>query len=405
MKGLLGAIALLLVCAAGVYAWKASRDLPHSEETSAQAATPSEIAAELGTTRTSLGTVVEAVDPELEARAEAIALRRQAVALNDQALVALESGDLERAIELLESCLAIDPEEAIFRRNLAETLARMAGQEYEQATAGSIRRAIEWLERAVELAPDRTALADRLTRWRTVEETEDGFWVESSEHFELAYDGSRDELLWSAGDLFEILEAAYLELGELFGRFPVEHGRPRIRVVLYRKSEFDGVTGLGHWAGGVFDGTVRVPVEDLGREKSILSAVLRHEVVHAFVRDVGGASVPAWLDEGLAQRFESPEHAHRSARTQRARRRLEGGELFPLERLREGIARWTNADEIRRAYDQSLALVARLESEYGERLPFEMIIACRDGASVEDTFATRTGVGLEVALETLREDL
>jgi len=369
------------------------------------AATPSEIAAELGARRAARGTHPEPADPASEAHADAIALRRRAVALNDEALVALEAGELERVVELLEACLAIDPEEAVFRRNLAEVLARIAQREYERADEGSVARAILRLERAVELAPERKPLVELLARWRRVAETEDGFWVESSEHFELAYDGSRDELLWSSFELLEILEAAYHEFGERFGRYPVERGRPRIRVVLYRKAEFDGVTGIGHWAGGVFDGTVRVPVEDLGREKPVLTAVLRHEVVHAFVREVGGALVPAWLDEGLAQLLEADAPPGREARLAAARARLASGELFPLERLREGIARWTDPDRIRRAYDQSLCFVAWLEREYGERVAYEMVTGCGAGKPPRETFPMRTGIALDVALETLRDDL
>ena len=54
--------------------------------------------------------------------------------------------------------------------------------------------------------------------------------------------------------------STYREYGVLFGHPPGGRGRSRsIAVVFYRPEGFDAVTGLGDWAGGVFDGTIRVP--------------------------------------------------------------------------------------------------------------------------------------------------
>ena len=56
------------------------------------------------------------------------------------------------------------------------------------------------------------------------------------------------------------------------------------------REEFSKLTGLGHWAGGAYDGRIRVPVTDLAKEERPLVRVLRHELVHAVVVIEDGAS-------------------------------------------------------------------------------------------------------------------
>jgi hypothetical protein len=240
---------------------------------------------------------------------------------------------------------------------------------------------------------------------RRLARSEEGFWSESSEHFELSYDGARDELLWSSFQITQVLEIAYQAFGELFGIYPVESGRPRIRVVLYRRADFHAATGMGHWAGGLFDGAVRVPVEDLGREKAELERVLRHEVAHAFVHASGGTSVPGWLNEGLAQWLESPALVKRAAEIQRARAKLRGRQLLPLASMQKSLGQQQDAEAIALAYAQALALTDHLERSYGERTLFEMVAGCRDSKSCEATFRERTGVELGQALEDLAREL
>ena len=332
-----------------------------------------------------------------EATSAAGPSRTRTSELNDAAIAALGRGELETAVELFERCHERAPAEDVFRRNLAEALARLAQQEYERADAASFALALEHLARAVQLAPERATLAERLARWRRVEETERGFWTDASEHFELAYDGDRSELLWSSFQMLHVLEAAYQDFGELFVRYPVEGGRSKIRVVLYRRAEFDAITGIGHWAGGVFDGTVRVPIEDLGREESALRRVLRHELVHVFVRSIGGSCAPSWLDEGLAQWLEVDGAAQRAPRVARARAALAGVELHDLERLRSGLAGWSDPDEIRRAYSEALAFVSWIDGRFGERVAFELVRACGAAEGVQASFRTLTGVALQDA--------
>lgn len=316
---------------------------------------------------------------------------------NRQALRRLEQGDLAGAVELLEECHAALPDEPVIAGNLAEALARLARAEH--AEPRSRADAIAHLARAVEIDSTRGDLAGLLARWRESAAVEAGFWTDDSEHFRLSYDGDRTEILRSGYHvLLRELERAYQDFGELFGRFPVEGGAPKIEVVLYRREEFARLTGLGHWAGGVFDGRVRIPVEDLGAQEAELRRVLRHELVHAFVREVGGSSVPGWLNEGLAQWLEESFAPDRAQRVAEATRRLVGKDPFPLEKLRASLVTWSDPEAIARAYAQSLALVAHIERWYGERILFEMVTACGEGGSASQRFLERIGVPLDQVL-------
>lgn len=331
-------------------------------------------------------------------------LPKALVERNNAAIEALDAGELARAVELFEACHAELPDEDVFRRNLAEALARLARQEH--ADLATRAQALEHLARAVELAPEREELARLLDDWRRAAEAEQGFWTDETEHFHLSFDGERSELLHRGTfQLQTALESAYFDLSELFGRSPVEEGRPKIQVVLYRRETFGELTGLGHWAGGVFDGTVRVPVEDFDAEKEQLESVLRHELLHAFVKEIGGARVPGWLNEGLAQWVETPYLDERAAKVQRARAKLEGHALFPLEKLRGSLASWDDAAQIELAYAQSLAFVEHLQRWKGERVLFDMVADHGRGKSAAQSFRERTGDELDAQLKDLADGL
>lgn len=321
---------------------------------------------------------------------------------NQLGIEALRAGQYAEAMEHFQACLDAEPDEPVFAGNLAEASARFAVAAYaERETRAD---AIEHLARAVELAPDRDDLAQLLARWRKTAETEDGYWTDETEHFSLSFDGARAELMHGTGPLTEELERAYQDYGELFGHFPVEEGAPKIEVVLYRRAEFRDLTGLGHWAGGAFDGVVRIPVEDLGAERRALIETARHELVHAFVAALGARAIPAWLNEGLAQ-WLAPEAGGRALAVQRARSTLSDGQLFPLSDLQTTIAAWDDDAKIRRAYAQSLAFVAWLHDWYGERLLFELVLGVREGSTVAETFRAKLSLDLDAVLGDLAADL
>jgi len=323
---------------------------------------------------------------------------------NAEAIRLLGTGDFEGAVALFAECVAGDPTEDVFRANLAEALARLARMEYE--IVETRLRAIGHLEQAVEFAPERADLAELLQRWKATAEVEEDFWTDHTAHFRLSYDGDREELLSGGYDLvLQTLEDAYAEYAELFGVRLAEGGAPAVEVVLLEREEFDDLTGLGHWAGGAYDGRIRVPVTDLDTEQQRLIRVLRHELVHAFVQEAGGRGVAGWLNEGLAEFLEEPAGAARAAAIERSRQKVSATAMRSLKELSGSLSSLGGVDEIRAAYAQSVSFVAWIEHWYGERVLFQMVEGCRDGAKVGDTFKERTRTSLEAVLEDLAQDL
>lgn len=298
-----------------------------------------------------------------------------ALGWNEAGYKLLQTGELDVAIERFEAASNLWPEVDVYANNLAEALFRKARAQWEEDPAA----ALSTLERALLTVRDdarRAELEPLRDRWRRAHEAEDGFWTTSSPYFAVSFDGARAELMNGVDDVLRDLDAYYAEYGELFGRRPDEDGRAKIRVVFYRRATFDRVTGLGDWAGGVFDGTIRVPVESLQEERDRLRSVLRHELMHAFIQFVSDGKAPAWLNEGLAQWIERPGE-RRALDVALARGRLRGQTLFPLSELRGTLAAWSDKQAITRAYAQALVLVDYLAYSKGEALLFEMVVASK----------------------------
>lgn len=315
------------------------------------------------------------------------------IELNNEATLTLAQGELERAVEMFERCRAAEPERAVFTGNLAEALVRLARQEHDH---GELARAVEHLARAIELAPAREdveVLRQVLARWRTELEIQEDDWTERSDRFDLSYDTRRQDLLHRSYEVLEHLELAYDDLRAWFGEDPFGNGPP-IQVVLYDREEFDRLTGLGDWAGGVFDGVVRVSVEDLSAEGARWRRILVHELVHVFVQGLGGEEVPGWLNEGLAQLFEARPGALEEARTA-----LAGKELFPLAELAGSLLAWQEPGAIARAYAESLSFVDYLRANQGEEVLRRMVLACREGGGPAEAFSRWSSIPLATAFE------
>ncbi|MCP5024295.1 MAG: hypothetical protein GY930_21315 [bacterium] len=334
---------------------------------------------------------VTAIDP-------AHALNEQ----NQEAIQALKEERFREAEELFRKCHEADPEEPVFTANLAEALARKAIAEFDSKPEDSFDALVE----AIDLAPDRADLKGLEQRWLKILEAQAGYAEDQSQHFVLQYDGDKGELL-SNGYLavLQDLEAAYQDYGEFFDIFPVEDGRPKFAVVLYDRDVFDSVTGIGEWAGGAFDGTIRIPVRNFKRDHARIRGVLRHELVHAFIQELGGKKVPGWLNEGLAQYLSPEGDGQRALEVQSALRRLKGKAPLPWTKLAGTLASLTDAATIRIAYDQSMGLTHWIAFHYGERTLVSMVTGCKQGKPPGTSFQDQIHIPLSAASQDFVDSL
>jgi tetratricopeptide (TPR) repeat protein len=219
--------------------------------------------------------------------------------------------------------------------------------------AGDLDGAITIYEQALAHAPEHAQLLKQLEAWRKEAALHGRFAQKLGDHFTVLFEGPAEERL--ATRAVEILETAYWRIGTALYAYPADV----ITVVLYTREQFRDITQSPEWAGGAFDGRIRVPVQGALDNAAEFERVLTHEFTHALVRSVAPRGVPVWLDEGLAQTFEPPPPPDRVSRP--------FGTLpppFPLSRLERSFA-GLDAAEAQRAYKQSAEAVSRLLSWIG----------------------------------------
>ena len=163
-----------------------------------------------------------------------------------------------------------------------------------QYRSGRIRDAVATYQAAQKHAPSDSRLKQKIADWSAEERTESRFAETRGVHFRVLFEGPVDQAL--ARRAVEILEAAYLRIGDALRFYPTQS----VEVVLYTSQQFRDVTRGPAWAGGVFDGRIRVPVKGALDQVDDLERVLAHEYVHALVAALAGRGVPAWINEGLA---------------------------------------------------------------------------------------------------------
>jgi len=212
---------------------------------------------------------------------------------------------------------------------------------------GDIDGAIMIYDNALRNAPGHAQLTRKLELWRKEADLHGRFDQKIGAHFTVLFEGPAEADL--AARAVEILEKAYWRLGAALYSYPPDV----ISVVLYTQEQFRDITQSPSWAGGAFDGRIRVPVRGALQNTREFERVLTHELTHAFVRSIGGRHVPYWLDEGLAMHFDGSDIEARRAVVRKAT------QLLPLTRLEQSFASLDDAGA-RLAYAESAIAVDRL---------------------------------------------
>src|SRR3989442_5980860 len=236
---------------------------------------------------------------------------------------------------------------------------------------GDLETAVRTYEAALEVEPNNAHIQGRLESWRKEAALPSRVKQSLSPHFTLPFEGPAEQRLASAA--VDALEAAYWRIGTALLAYP----SGIITVVLYTDEQFRDITRSPAWAGGVFDGKIRVPMRGALNDPKQLEKVLAHEFTHALVKSMAPRGVPTWLEEGLAVVLETGDlkWAERLAR--------QAPSLIPLTRLHDGFLSLPT-DQVPLAYAES-ALAVRMLIERGEALSLASLL--QDLAQGQD-FAT-----------------
>lgn len=195
--------------------------------------------------------------------------------------------------------------------------------------------------------------------------------------FRLRYEGAVDEELGMA--VLRILAAAYDEHARRLGL----RVREPITVVLQTAASLP--EGAPAWAASVNDdGNIRVPVAGFERATPRLTALIRHELAHTFLRAATGGNCPTWLQEGVSQWLEGGDPAREDHVVAAA---LAEGRLFPLLTL-EAPFQVLPADAVAMAYAESLSAVAHVLRLRGEAGVVRLLAALGDRVPSEEALPT-----------------
>jgi len=218
--------------------------------------------------------------------------------LMNVAYIYLRRNEYKQSLDYLERAKRLEPEEP--------DVAKLAGWAYyglnklDQAVA-------EW-KRALALHPEKELQAALEAALRDKKE-EESYKENESSHFKLKYNGSAEPAL--ARDVLRALEMHFSAIESELNYTPPE----AIGVVLYTEQAFMDITRAPAWAGALYDGRIRVPVQGLTSVNAELSRSLKHELTHSFIAQKTQSAcmglkgsctgrVPTWVHEGLAQWME-----------------------------------------------------------------------------------------------------
>jgi tetratricopeptide (TPR) repeat protein len=244
------------------------------------------------------------------------------------------SGRADEARQALSDALRMDPSLTSASLLLGEVLYR----------GGDLDGAILVYEQALANAPGNAQIARRLDAWRREAALHGRFGQRLGDHFTVMFEGPAESAL--ADKAVALLEAAYWRIGTALNTYPADV----VTVVLYTREQFRDITQSPAWAGGAFDGRIRVPVQGALQNPREFERVLTHEFTHALVRGLAPRGVPTWLNEGIAVVFEGSSAPPREEQLRAAKKRIP---LATLERSFGALGQ----DEAVLAYAESAAAV------------------------------------------------
>ena len=264
------------------------------------------------------------------------------VALYGAGAAAAVLGRHTDAIAFLKRSLQIEP-------RLVQTSMLLGDVAYHQ---GDLSFAIKTYENALALAPGNVELREKLAAWRSEATVHDTLRAFKDDRFTILFDGPANRAL--AERATTVLRDAFWRIGQTLGSYP---SNP-INVVLYTDTQFHDITGAPEWAGGGFDGQIRMPVGGAAQNLREFDRILTHELTHAMLYSIASRNVPAWLHEGLAMHFEGNDAAASEKRLAAARA------FVPLANLQHGFT-GLDATQADLAYEMSAFAASALLSRLG----------------------------------------
>ena len=281
-------------------------------------------------------------------------------------------GRFPEARQSLERALALEPRFLEASDLLGQVLYRQ----------GKIAEALAVYDAALKYKPSDKTLLSRRDQWRRESQIEARFYEARGAHFSVIFEGPADDV--AARRVVELLEQAYFRIGRTLSTYPSEP----VAVVLYTRQQFSDVTRSPGWAGGAYDGRIKIPMLGALDHTEDLRRILEHEFVHALVASLAGSRVPVWLNEGLAAALEARDLQWATDILKAEPARLS------YAQLEQGFDRLTDK-EAAVAYAQSALAVKRLMDLRGPSAIVTLLQSLGSGVSFPSAFQAAMLMRLE----------
>lgn len=236
-------------------------------------------------------------------------------------------------------------------------LGQMAYAEYDLVTA------LAFFENAYRVTSDQ-GLAQLIEKIGIEIEEAGDFVTQERGDFKISFEGR--EVKSIARETRNLLAAAQRDVGRKLGLRP----KGKIPVVIYSGGQFQQILGLHSWAGGAYDGKIRLPIADLsdqdlrdGRDR--IRKLVFHEYTHAVIHNrARNVKVPIWYHEGVAQLAsgETPGDANRYRQMASA---VTSGLLPPPSEMTVAFASVEDSGSARMLYLASYSFIHHLLEERG----------------------------------------
>ncbi|MFV1957006.1 MAG: tetratricopeptide repeat protein, partial [bacterium] len=286
-------------------------------------------------------------------------------------------GDTKESLQYQEEAISIWPENP-------EALERLAMLHYR---AGKYGKARIYVEDLMASQPDRGDLKTLLAHLDKVIAENVGMVSEQGRNFRLLYSGERK--LEFEGELLAVLQEQMDNLTALLGVFP----RDPIEVLIMTEDLGEKGSSPDPYLTGIYDGRIRLyPGEELYDTRVFVNTV-RHEMIHALLHRAGGR-IPAWFQEGVAQRLGEEYTSKEMAQVRLYVKSLvDDGWFRSLGDLDGTFIKMYHKERVK-AYAVSLLFVDFLMMKYSETLIPLVISELQSGQYFSVAIANATGMRL-----------
>lgn len=215
---------------------------------------------------------------------------------------------------------------------------------------------------------------DKLEKLTKESKVEQKLSTYHEEHFIIKYHASDKNV--EGYELKEMLRDAYRMISQDLSYY-FKH---QVVVLLYDEKDFREITNAPHWAGGIYDGKVRMPMTKKGFQNVELKSLTTHELTHAFIASISQGRAPAWINEGLAVYEEDRIKKNDLTVFNSA---IKTNSLLPIDRLMADTNLQSIKDslEVQLFYEQSFKLVDYLIQRYRMFVIKQMLEAFGQGKS------------------------